>query len=79
MNRCPVCAAKIPEYKLMCWPHWRLVPELLQDQVLGTWKTMLRGANPSIRRLAREEYRKARDAAIAAVRERATEDTQAGL
>lgn len=70
MNHCPVCSAKISEHKLMCWPHWDMVPKNLQQQVLGTWKTMLRGANPSIRRLAREEYRKAREAAIAAVREK---------
>lgn len=68
MNRCPICTAKIPEHKLMCWPHWDMVPKLLQDQVIGICKTMLRGANPSIRRLAVQEYRKAREAAIAAVR-----------
>ena len=70
MNRCPVCSAKIPDHKLLCWPHWDLVPKNLQDQVLGLWKTSLSGANPSIRHLAAEEYRKARAAAIAAAREK---------
>ncbi len=69
MNRCPICTAKIPDHKLMCWPHWDLVPEQLQAQVLGLWKTVLRGANPSIKRLAMQEYKQARDAAIAHVKE----------
>jgi hypothetical protein len=69
MNRCPICTAKIAEHKAMCWSHWELVPKNLQDQVLGLWKTALRGANPSIKRLAMQEYRTAREAAIAAVRE----------
>jgi len=72
MNRCPICTAKIAEHKLMCWTHWAMVPKLQQDQVLGLWKTTLRGANPSIRRLAVQEYRVAREAAIAAVNEKVT-------
>jgi hypothetical protein len=70
LNRCPICTAKIPDHKLLCWPHWRMVPEPLQEQVLGLWKTTLRGANPSIRRLAMQEYKRARDVAIAAVKEK---------
>lgn len=77
MNRCPICTAKIPDHKLMCWPHWDMVPKLQQDQVLGLWKTMLRGANPSIKRLALQEYRKTRDAAIAAVKERLNANAEA--
>ena len=70
MNRCPICTAKVPDHKLMCWTHWDLVPENLQTQVLTLWRTALRGRTSSIRHLAMEEYRKAKEAAIAAVRER---------
>ena len=68
MNRCPICTAKIADHKLMCWPHWDQVPAPLQAQVLGLWKTVLRGRTASIRHLAAEEYRKAKEAAIAAVK-----------
>ncbi len=70
MNRCPICSAKVPAHKLMCWTHWDLVPAMLQDQVLGLWKASLRGRTASIRHMAMEEYRKAREAAIAAVKEK---------
>lgn len=70
MNRCPICITKIPDHKLMCWPHWDMVPKLQQVQVLTLWKTSLRGRTSSIRHMAMEEYRKARDAAIAAVKEK---------
>ena len=70
MNRCPICTAKIPESKLMCFDHWCLVPEQQQAQVLALWQTMRRGRTDSIRRMAQEEYRKAREAAIAAVKEK---------
>ncbi len=68
MSRCPICKVKIPEHKLMCWPHWDKVPEDLQKKVLALWRVHLRSANPSIRRLALEEYRKAREETIAAVK-----------
>ncbi|MBK5230231.1 MAG: hypothetical protein JJE27_03560 [Thermoleophilia bacterium] len=68
MNRCPICSAKIPTHKLMCWTHWDMVPENLQNQVLGLWRTTLRGRTAPIRHMATEEYRKAREAAIAAVK-----------
>ena len=79
MNRCPICTAKIPDHKLLCWPHWDLVPKDLQEKVLGLWKTALRGANSSIRHMAMEEYRVARAEAIAAVKARVAEDAEAGL
>lgn len=52
----------------MCWPHWDVVPAPLQAQVLTLWKTTLRGRTASIRHLAAQEYRQAREAAIAAVK-----------
>ncbi len=73
MSCCPICDARIPAHKLMCWTHWGMVPANLQDQVLGLWKTTLRGRNASIRHLAGEEYRTAKEAAIAAVREKLNE------
>lgn len=68
MSRCPTCDAKKPEHKVLCWKCWALLPADQQGQVLGLWKTTLRGANPSIRRLAIQEYKQAREAAIAAVK-----------
>ncbi len=70
MSRCPFCPAKIPAHKLMCWTHWDMVPKNLQDQVLALWRTTLRGRTAPIRHMAMEEYRKARDEAIAAVKSR---------
>jgi hypothetical protein len=72
MNRCPICTVKISDHKLMCWTHWDMVPEKERSRVLGLWNTALRGANASIRHQAMEAYRKARDAAIAAVKEQVT-------
>lgn len=68
MSRCPICEQKIVVHKLMCWQHWDMVPEHLQQKVLTLWKTTLRGRTASIRHLAESEYRQARDAAIAAVK-----------
>lgn len=77
MNRCPICEQKIVVHKLMCWQHWDMVPAPLQDQVLGLWKATLRGRTASIRHMAMEEYRKAREGAIACVRERLAADSEA--
>lgn len=70
MSRCPICSVKISDHKLMCWQHWDLVPENLQQKVLGLWRTSLRGRNASIRHMAMDEYRKAREEAIAVAREK---------
>lgn len=51
----------------MCREHWDLVPEEQQRQVVALFDASLRGRTSSIRHLAAEEYRKAREAAIAAV------------
>jgi hypothetical protein len=72
VNHCSVCSVKVTGNNLMCVAHWRMVPATLQGQVLSLWKVTTRGRNPSIRRMAMEEYRKAREAAIAAVREKVT-------
>lgn len=77
MNRCPICNAKISAHRLLCWPHWDMVPENLQRQVETLCQTTLRGRTASIRQLATEEYRKARDAAIAAVKSQVAAAEQA--
>lgn len=68
MRRCPICTVKIPESTLMCWQHWDMVPEDRQKQVTRLCDVATRGPNSSIRRMAMEEYRQAREAAIAAVK-----------
>ncbi len=72
MNRCPICAAKIPDHKLMCWKDWALAPDDLQEKVLTLWRTALRGRTASIRHIAMDEYRRAREETIAAVKARQT-------
>lgn len=39
MHTCPTagCTAQVPEDRLMCPAHWRLVPRGLQRRVYDTW------------------------------------------
>lgn len=66
MKRCSLCSAKISEASLLCAAHWATVPPSLQGRVLALRKTVQRAANPSIQRMAAEEYRLAKQDAIAA-------------
>jgi len=56
-NPCPVkdCTAHAKPGQLMCWPHWRRVPKILNHAVFETFATC---------RSEPEAYRKARSAAI---------------
>ncbi len=77
-NACPACGNnKERPNVLMCLVCWRMVPRPLQLDVLRTWKalqTRPRGGDAmEILKLGMaraEAYRKARDVAIAAARER---------
>lgn len=59
-NPCPVkgCTRHAKPNQLMCWPHWRRVPKPLNHAVFDTYHNL---------RHDPEAYRQARDAAIAAV------------
>lgn len=37
---CPIedCIARVPESRLMCPPHWRLVPKDLADELYRAWR-----------------------------------------
>ena len=41
VHRCPIprCADEIDPSRLMCRPHWYLVPKELRDQVWATWRS----------------------------------------
>lgn len=71
MSVCPVgCGRQVRAGHLMCGPCWGEVPRFLQREVLRTWRaySRFRGiAQPPERRLAREAYQAARDAAIGSV------------
>lgn len=56
------CSVEVPEKMLMCAPHWRRVPRLLQSAVWGTYRAGQETTkNPSL------EWCRAADAAVAAV------------
>lgn len=59
-HECPVegCTKQLPSHILMCKPHWFSVPKDLRDAVYAAYQG---GAG-----LFTEEYKEARDAAIAA-------------
>lgn len=56
------CDAEVPPARLMCGPHWRLVPQPLKDAV---WATYRRGQE--ITKTPTAEYLEAAKAAIEAV------------
>jgi hypothetical protein len=60
---CSVCGHLVPRARLMCPPHWRLVPTAMQVQVYSSFKRFQQ-AESSTQALARlTEYRQATDAA----------------
>lgn len=62
----PDCAEGVPQGRLMCLPHWELVPGELRRAVWRTWKILkLNFGDP----VSRNRYNEARDAAVKAVRE----------
>lgn len=67
VGRCQirVCDQRISLDKLMCAPHWRMVPVPLQRAVYAAWDAVKAGPCG----VNREEHRNACAAAIAAVEE----------
>lgn len=66
IHGCAICARPIPRGKLMCWPHWRLVPRNRQQDVYRTWGNLLYG----VRRQTADaltDYQTAKQAAIHAI------------
>jgi hypothetical protein len=59
------CTARIKPGLLMCAPHWRLVPKLIQAEVWTTWRALTKGEIGSVPRY-REAVEKAVDAVFAA-------------
>ncbi len=57
---CPIagCTRNAKPNQLMCWPHWRRVPRVLNHAVFDTYRNI---------RNDPDSYRDARTAAIAAV------------
>ena len=73
MKGCPICGVEIFRHKLMCAPHWRLVPAPLRDEVNAKWDEYRRALRLRDRELLLKlgpELREAQQAAIDAVRER---------
>lgn len=81
---CPVkgCTAHAKRGQLMCWPHWRRVPKALNRAVFDTfadWQAARRN-DPGGERMAEATaaYRQARDAAIAAVEAKESDEAERG-
>ena len=69
-GRCPVtgCAAEVPEHRVMCAAHWRLVSDSQQYAVWSPWRAAKRARTLSAaaRATAWKYYRAERQAAIEA-------------
>ncbi len=59
------CSAQIPAGRLMCFPHWKTLPQKLQRAVNATWKNYRRDP---------EAYLDARGNAIKHFRDQKPED-----
>ena len=69
MSACPVpdCTAHTQPGRLLCLPHWRLVPYPLQKDVWNTWRAYTKASGADALLAARKPYYDAREAAIAEV------------
>ncbi len=74
-NPCPVkgCTRHAKPQQLMCWPHWRRVPKVLNRLVFDTFNAFDRAKAPHISDRY-DDYLQARDAAIAAVEAKEAEE-----
>jgi len=71
-HTCPAggCETTVASDKLMCLAHWRMVPRALQIDIWRAWRAVL-SARDRVRKVeAMKLHRAARDAAVAAIRER---------
>lgn len=68
--QCTVCKTSVPRGRLMCPPHWRLVPKPMQLRVWRTWEALTPAAHgtPEQRINQIADYRAAADDATAHVR-----------
>lgn len=66
---CPIdgCSATAPRGKLMCKPHWRMVPLDVQQEVHRTWGEFCDEKDPQHKLTFRRGYILARTRAIQAV------------
>lgn len=67
---CAVCDRLVPHGRLMCSPHWHLVPKPQQVAVWRTWRAFGARKNATEGVGLLREYRQAADAAIEAVQAR---------
>lgn len=67
---CAVCRRQVAHGYLMCFQHWRLVPEDRQRAVWRTWRRYngVHGVGKAYVAKLRIDYETERDAAIATVR-----------
>jgi len=65
-HQCPIpgCTWQVPDDRLMCLNHWRLVPAFTQRQVTVAWNAVRSSKIAQKRVDAIERYRDARQAAI---------------
>lgn len=66
VHRCAICPRAVRRGYLMCYGHWRRVPQPLQDAVNRTWRNYTDGVERNTLS-ARAAYMQARQAAIDAV------------
>ena len=77
---CPAndCQQRLARANLMCRPHWRMVPKVIQKDVTGTWRKAARLAKEpmgdSDRVQAVRDYLVARRAAVDFVNGRLAHD-----
>ena len=77
---CPAndCQQSLPRHILMCRPHWRMVPKVMQREVNATWRTAVRLAKAPMadsgRVQAVRDYLVARRAAVEFVNGRLDHD-----
>ena len=64
------CELTVADDKLMCLAHWRMVPRPLQIDIWRAWRAVLSARDRARKLEAMKLHRAARDAAVAAVRER---------
>ncbi len=67
IRTCPCCGARIQRGKLMCLPHWKMVPRDAQRAVNKAWRDYRRSDYGHAAIMALRVYQTAVDAAIAAV------------
>jgi hypothetical protein len=47
MRNCPICGAEIPSERLLCAPHWRILPWKVKQEVWAAWDAYKRSDRTS--------------------------------